>query len=215
MTGTTHILVAAKPVQGNYVENAMSRGVCGLWIDGTRLPVFGERLSCSKAAPYADERTWITAKTPGMEREQHPLGRWPANVILGHSPECIMKGLKKVKGSPTSKSFHDGYDGESVTGFVRGVSHPGNQHAGEDGTETVQDWECVRSCAVRRLDENSGLLVSGKPGVRRKPHETNAMAGRLAITGNKETGFGDSGGASRFFKQVGEFSEEAGRTADD
>lgn len=40
---------------------------------------------------------------------------------------------------------------------------------------------------------------SGKPGTRRKAHETNAMAGRLNMTGEVETGYGDQGSAARFF----------------
>lgn len=52
-----------------------------------------------------------------------------------------------------------------------------------------------------------GETKSGIPGVRRKAHETNSMAGRLAITGETEVGYADSGNVSRFF-QACEFSEE-------
>ena len=41
--------------------------------------------------------------------------------------------------------------------------------------------------------------TSGTPGIRRKAHETNAMSGRLALTGKTEAGPGDSGSAARFF----------------
>lgn len=41
--------------------------------------------------------------------------------------------------------------------------------------------------------------ASGAPGVRRKAHDTNAMAGRLGLTGEQETGYGDAGSAARFF----------------
>lgn len=44
-----------------------------------------------------------------------------------------------------------------------------------------------------------GEKTSGKPGVRRKAHETHSMAGRLNRTGEVETGYGDSGSAARFF----------------
>jgi hypothetical protein len=53
---------------------------------------------------------------------------------------------------------------------------------------------------VAELDAQSGILVSGKPaGVR------HGRSDLLAGGGNEVplTGFGDSGGASRFFKQVG------------
>jgi site-specific DNA-methyltransferase (adenine-specific) len=45
-----------------------------------------------------------------------------------------------------------------------------------------------------------GTKTSGKPGIRRKPHETNSMSGRLAMTGQPEAGIGDSGSAARFFQ---------------
>jgi site-specific DNA-methyltransferase (adenine-specific) len=42
---------------------------------------------------------------------------------------------------------------------------------------------------------------SGKPGVRRKDHETHSMGGTLACTGETEVGYGDEGSAARFFHQ--------------
>jgi len=56
--------------------------------------------------------------------------------------------------------------------------------------------------AAEMLDEQSGERKSGAPGVRRKPHKTTSMSGTLSMTGERETGFGDSGGASRFFLNV-------------
>ena len=40
---------------------------------------------------------------------------------------------------------------------------------------------------------------SGKPGVRRKDHDTHSMSGRLGLTGETEVGYADEGSASRFF----------------
>ena len=64
--------------------------------------------------------------------------------------------------------------------------------------ETVADWNCHADCAVKMLDEQSGVLKSGKPGVRKK--EWSGYDGGLKKL-DKESGFGDTGGASRFFKQ--------------
>lgn len=41
--------------------------------------------------------------------------------------------------------------------------------------------------------------TSGKPGIRRKPHQTGSMSGTLGMTGKTEAGIGDSGSAARFF----------------
>lgn len=42
---------------------------------------------------------------------------------------------------------------------------------------------------------------SGKPGVRRKDHDTHSMSGRLGTTGETEVGYADEGSAARFFHQ--------------
>lgn len=70
------------------------------------------------------------------------------------------------------------------------------------GTTTLGRWPAnvtLDEDAARALDEQSGERTSGKPGVRRKPHDTASMLGGLGTTGIVETGYADSGGASRFF----------------
>jgi hypothetical protein len=80
-----------KPLRGGFADNAIKNGVAGMCIDGGRIET-EDKLLCSKAAPYhatdGSQRTWNPTSTPGMERKQHSLGRWPANVVMGHSTEC-------------------------------------------------------------------------------------------------------------------------------
>jgi hypothetical protein len=54
------------------------------------------------------------------------------------------------------------------------------------------------------LDQQTGELTSGSGNTRRKPHQTTSMAGTLNILGEEEVSYGDTGGASRFFKVVSE-----------
>jgi site-specific DNA-methyltransferase (adenine-specific) len=56
--------------------------------------------------------------------------------------------------------------------------------------------------AGETLDQQSGTLSSGVGAIRRKPHQTTSMSGRLAITDEPEVSYGDRGGASRFFTQA-------------
>ena len=127
-------------------KNVLKHGTGGINIDGTRVDSRGGnennahgdysgKVSGSFAAQYA--------------KPSNPAGRWPANLILGHSEGC--KG------------------------------------------------KCVDDCPVANLDKQSGTLKSGKPGTRRKPHQTGSMSGTLNITGELDKGYGDSGGGSRFF----------------
>lgn len=53
--------------------------------------------------------------------------------------------------------------------------------------------------AVQAVFDAVGEKASGKPGTRRKKHETHSMSGRLGMTGEPEKGYGDKGSASRFF----------------
>jgi len=114
---------------------------------------------------------WRYKREGGAGDYVQPTGRFPANVILAHHPECVCVGEKKVKG----------------------VS---------EGNETVEDWQCHEDCPIRKLDEQSGVLKSGDGNKRRKPHQTNCMSGVLGLVDRKEISYGDTGGASRFFKNI-------------
>ena len=131
------IVVAMKPLDGTFEENARRYDVAGLNIDGSRIGIGkGGRRDGERAAAkrYTKEGVTNFAVTPG------PLGgdargRFPANVILDEE-------------------------------------------------------------AAQMLDEQSGVLKSGKPrGMRRA---TNHVYGPFR-QGMPVTGYGDSGGASRFF----------------
>jgi hypothetical protein len=127
-------------------------------------------------------------------------------VILQHLDGCRCEGIKKVKGSNNTTGVWGGRSKETV--YDGGWIDPDQQRAGytdKDGKESVVNWICVEGCPVAALDEQSGTLTSGKPnGVR------NTGGNLLAGGGNQHplSGFGDKGGASRFFKQVGGKTDE-------
>ena len=147
---------------------------------------------------------------PNQQRDydlNKPSGRWPSNVILVHGPGCICEGTRKVKGSGTSKSFHEAYEGDSSTQFLRGWSHPGNQHADEDGKETVAAWDCQPDCPVKLLDSQSGEATSSN-----SPATNRTALGVLNDDGwspkaMDRQGYSDTGGASRFFPQFESLKE--------
>lgn len=143
--------------------------------------VYGKGLDCGDAAPLVE----------GM-------GRWPANVVLTHSPQCEHSGQKKVKSS-------NGVRGGSPDVGLYGKGMPRGSgevvgYAGEDGTETVEDWSCVEGCPVAELDQQSGVLKSGEFSGRRNT----PRMGHGGVYGDAGSGSGSSfaaneGGASRFF----------------
>jgi hypothetical protein len=93
--------------------------------------------------------------TGGLNIDKSRLseGRWPANVILQHKPECA------------------------------------------NG--------CVEGCPVAALDEQSGVTQSCRSTVEHPAYEGESATGLLRGESNPWNQYDDSGGASRFFNQVG------------
>lgn len=88
MVDTVHIAVAMKPVERGFAKNAVEHGVAGLNIDRCRVET-DDKIWQSTVPSYQDDRTFIHSSTPGIKREQHEKGRWPANVILDGSEVIV------------------------------------------------------------------------------------------------------------------------------
>lgn len=153
------ITVARKPIDGSLVDNLAQWGTGGLNIDESRLEskpkltgivdkyvsgndIFGGDHRNTRHREY-DERQKTDCK-----------GRWPANVILEHLPQC-------------------------------------NQ-------------ECWDGCPIHCLDGQSGMSKSTERTIQFTRHNPGWDTGGIFKQGRKceSHSFGDSGGASRFFKQV-------------
>ena len=204
------IHLVRKPLEGSVAKNSIKWGTGGLNIDGTRV---GSESRVNPPAANKAGGSSYNMSVVGMPEDAvstSASGRWPANLILQHHPDCRLVGVKKVKGSPSSSQYHEAYKGESATGLLRGHSHPGNQHGSTNGTETVGNWQCHPECPVPILDGQSGLSISREPGsVVKKASASNQNGNRGAALGAEScpegtvmTTHGDTGGASRFFKQV-------------
>ena len=155
------IVLAMKAVEENFSQNALKSGVAGINIDGCRInpgeviPGGGNR-KASHGGRYGSGET--SGKRPIVK--PHSNGRWPANVMLKHHTQCEMMGIKEVKSdghwiAPTDSGL-----------YKLGVSNDGRDEGNKlasDGKEEVEDWDCHVDCQVRKLDEQSGLLKSGKP----------------------------------------------------
>jgi DNA modification methylase len=77
----------------------------------------------------------------------------------------------------------------------------GHLETGE-GEERAQVavFDCTADCPVAVMDAQSGIRVSGKPGVHRgTPNNSAAYGAESRKAGHSMVGYGDSGGASRFF----------------
>jgi len=186
-------VLARKPLRGTVASNVQRYGTGALNIDGCRIGTTKEvPASVSrKSSANCYGRFAEYGETQGVGGHDPNLGRWPANLVLSHTPDCREVGTRKVR-SGNSKTPSDM---QGVTWQMR-QREVGPHYAGPDGTETVAAWECSPDCPVRMLDEQSGQLTTN-PGTMRNDSPTGSF-GVTRRTGSRLSN-GDTGGASRFF----------------
>ena len=195
------ILLARKPCSEDTVAaNVVKWGTGGINIDASRVATTETGKRDHKGKVYDDVAEGY--QRPGASMYQHKTnwempaqGRFPANLLLSHNPDCVEVGTKKVKAS--------GGEGLAPTNYKLSQNKTGQKYfhyASEDGTETVSAWECTDGCAVAALDEQSGVLHPG--GQSKKSRSKDSTTSLLGI-GIGEFGehkqYKDIGGASRFF----------------
>lgn len=200
------ITVARKPTPiAPMAANVLSHGTGSLNIEGTRVGLPEDKRAAGTKAYQAGKHAGGYDGTAPLQLAPHDgKGRWPANLVLEHLPGCQEVGVKKVKpsnGSGRASSRGQGFRSDFVGGEKKDEGFGGGS-VGEDGLEAVTSWECMAGCPVAALDQQAGTLVSGTPvGVKHGlPGVFTGMNERM--TGTPVTGYGDVGGASRFFKQV-------------
>jgi hypothetical protein len=77
------VVVARKPLTGTVAANVLEHGVGGLNIDGCRIGTKGGGNSCRGGdACECSTKNAIYGATKHPERDESPMGRWPANVVL-------------------------------------------------------------------------------------------------------------------------------------
>ena len=97
------IILAMKPLNGTFAENAHLHGVAGLNIDGSRIG------------------------------SGNAKGRWPANVLLDEAAGRLLDAQSGVTKSGAMKHRVGPYPGENATTFLRGHCGPHNQHGDSGG----------------------------------------------------------------------------------
>lgn len=208
------ILVLRKPLAKKHTlaMQVLATGTGALNIDACRVKHASKAdfeahkagVEAIKARGGSMQNSWKNSSDLSGASDVTSAGRWPSNVLVVHTPACALVGLKRFKGSGTSKSFHEAYEGESSTGFIRGHSHPGNQHGDEDGLETSEHWECVPGCPAAVLDEQSGNrpgTLAGRADPNKSHNNPGDNGGSSTFGGGNSRVYADEGGASRYYPQ--------------
>ncbi len=137
------IVLARKPLGGTVAQNVCKHGTGALNIDGCRIT----------PQPATDAHESETENRHAGERPHSAStpGRWPANVILSHTPDCRHTGHTRTR----SSCHHPAARGKGGLGTA---GHKGQRGLPERSStsELIGRWECPPYCAVRMLDEQSG-----------------------------------------------------------
>lgn len=217
------IVCARKPLgEKTVAKNVLAHGTGALNIDATRIAT-SDRLGGGAESRTTSEQKGDEGWTrPWMDdpeaREAHAsrvranvekaeaLGRWPANVVLGHTEDCEQIGTKKIKaitgtnsgrGAGTKAEDSDVYGKYAGREDMERGAPVGKGDA--DGMEAVEDWRCAPGCPVAALDAQSGERKAGGKVKGTEPSRTgqNDIYGTWGRVENKP--YRDTGGASRFF----------------
>jgi site-specific DNA-methyltransferase (adenine-specific) len=208
------ILLARKPLsEPTVAANVLRWGTGAINVDGCRLG--------DQAKSFQDHREDKVQRSAygkyGVSDYDGSRGRWPANLILSHAPDCHEVGTRKVKGGNDPRTASGGVKRTGIFGDRNEGMREQGGYADADGKETVEAWECVEDCPVRMLDEQSGERpVSGAAklgGVSRYERGGSAAPGMFGATGGEPAEWpNDAGGASRFYytAKASRFERERG-----
>ncbi len=196
------IVIAMKPFDGTFAENAIEHGVAGINVDGGRIELGTNEDLEKLEARSGGKRGFSKTGYVGGEKD-NPLpsgcdlskGRWPANLILQHHAECVQVGTRKVKGAGDPNRFQKTSGGDFSKGYGNQVAA---SYTDADGLEEVEAWNCHPDCPVGMLDEQSGERPSG--GGDKHGRQASTFCASTDWQDFKGTSVGgDTGTASRFF----------------
>lgn len=198
------ITVARKPLGTTVARTALEFGTGGLNIDRSRLgteePLTGGAYA-ENTLDRPNPEDWRFER--GSGEYVQPSGRWPANLILEHHPECVKTGTAKVEGHLIS--HYDKEKANRAYGFYIPKGDKGEDqkltNAERQADITVDVYHCHPKCPCLRLDTQTGVLTSGTRDNRHNQPYTSPSGWSGTNQGGVFTG--SSGGASRYFKQVG------------
>jgi DNA modification methylase len=205
------IILCRKPLErGLSVDaNVLRHGTGAINIEGSRVGTADTRSTASMTAmgQSGDARNWNSHNNREVVAGS-PSGRWPANVLLTHSPGCVRVGERRVKRGA------DGWNGlgrmeswRQMEGRADRPDAPEVGYADNDGKETVEAWDCVEGCPVAVMDEQSEGQRASKPSATGTGW---SGSGAFPIANDEPMRYEDpqGGGASRFYNTFSWDSEK-------
>lgn len=195
------IILIRKPLEKKLTvaKNVIKWGTGGLNIDASRI---GTDEDFSNIQPRKMMANQGSVKTPDHDHtasdtwraakdKLQNLGRFPANVILSHHPDCKQVGESTETYSINKLEEWSGFGQKERPDYVS-----------EKQETKVPIYECVDGCAVKTLDEQAPSTGNAFKKTRTK--DTTGGSGDSWTNGGKKAGedngvYDGLSGASRFF----------------
>lgn len=192
------IVLARKPLENglSIAENVLKWGTGAININGCRVGNEVRTMPIFSNDTKKDQTTFNLNTNIQHHREETSQGRFPANLIMSHHPDCCFNGMKKIKGQidkPTNRTQFEGTWNETNTGLRNNTNLSKEGYGDENGEETVEDWTCVDGCPIKIMDNQSGESKSSDTKRNRN------TIGSFGMPNDNTPEYRDSGGASRFF----------------
>lgn len=180
------IVVAMKPLDGTYVQNAERWGVAGLNVDGCRIPAEpwsrprGNDTAPRMGIAYAQD-TWTKERMSAGANEEGPrTGRWPANLVLDEEAAAMLdeQSGQLTSGKPCGVQQVPHHFATEATGFpVTGFADSGGasrffycaKASRAEREEGLEDCNPTRRTDGRQSEHESGHL---RTSPRRNSHPT-------------------------------------------
>ncbi|MFA5187108.1 MAG: DNA methyltransferase [Patescibacteria group bacterium] len=201
------IIVARKPLIGTVAENVLKYGTGAINIDGCRVGYesLDDKANATPQGKCTSKESESIAAKPDAGRDLERVeferpeqrGRFPANLILSHHPDCKCMGTQRVKVNTCGvDQIGMGRDGNHTKGIYGAKgSKITTAYADENGLEEVEVWECVEGCPMKGFP----LTKSGCLNQANVKAENN-IYGQYGQYPDPKQYEADSGSASRFFK---------------
>jgi len=180
---TEHWILARKPLADTVAANVLAHGTGGINVDACRIagpPSVGGSKAGSDALGLVNERR-MGGESESIDRSISQ-GRWPANLVLSHSPECMeaIDGTPRgcVPGCPVAeidaqsgplksgaKRPSEGRQGDVSYGKGLGSApSAASQGAASRFFYTAKPSTSEREEGLARLPKKSGPEITGREG---------------------------------------------------
>ena len=148
------IVMARKPLsEKTVVNNVLEWGTGGINIEESRISYKSkDDMEIRKNTHRETNKLGDGNFGGGKYSQPVESGRFPANIILDKEAGKILDEQSGITTSGKVKETKESYEGESNTGFIRGVSNSSNQHGGTGGASRF--FYCPKTS---KTDRNEGL----------------------------------------------------------